>query len=264
MKHEEFEKAATESITKNRYPAKDDGHFGPSQISGCPLRVFLDKMTDTKFEQNSYTFAGSSVHHHLQENGILDEALREAGYHPAFTEYEKTTRYKVKDGVFIHGSCDVIAEDESDTVVYDIKFSSIPADSGAGRIYKYFTQAHTYARIFDADGYGLLMINSKNHDPERFAEGITVLEGKMSDENWEKVKDKTEAIYEALVKAGFYEGEDWTDKDLEEAPDEFWSEVAKTFNLDTIPSYSDECKYCEHSDYCPEQNGVFGGVQSLL
>lgn len=261
MKHEEFQEVGPEIIAENRYPEKEDGRFGPSQVSGCPLKVFLDMMADVEFITSSWTFAGTAVHYYLQESGILTEALVEAGYHPAFIDYEVTTEYEIQDGVYIHGSCDVLADDGDDKVVYDIKFSSIPADSGHGRVYKYFSQANTYAHMFGADGYGLILINSKSKVLE---DNIEVMEGEMSEDNWEIVQDKVVNVHNALQKAGYYDGNRFSPEQLTEAGKDFWREIVKDFELSRVPSYDKECQYCEHKEYCPDYNGTLGGLKALL
>lgn len=262
MKHEELQEVGPEVIARNRYPPKEDHRYGPSQISGCPLSVFLDHMADVEFETNSYTFGGTAVHYYLQESGILTEALSEAGYHPAFIDYEVTEEYEISDGVYIHGSCDVLCEDDEDQVIYDIKFSSIPSHSGHGRIYKYMSQANTYAQMHDADGYGLIMISSKSSDP--LENNITILEGQMSDDNWGIVKEKTISIDNALEDFGYFDGERWTIEGLGERDVDFWKEVMSHFDSTHIPSYEKECRYCEHSEYCPEKNGKLGGLKSMV
>lgn len=205
MKHEKLQEVAPGIIAENRYPPKEKGQFGPSQVSGCSLKVFLDEMTGNEVTMNSWMFAGTAVHYYLQETDILTEALHEAGYHWINTDYEVTTTYQVNDDVELHGSADVLTSDGEDDVIYDIKFSSLPADSGHGRIYKYFSQANTYAHMFDADGYGLIMINSKSQNLE---DNIVILEGEMSEDNWKIVKQKAINIFDALSKHGYYEEND--------------------------------------------------------
>lgn len=261
MKHETLDKAAPEVISRDRYPEKDYGHYGPSQISGCSLKVIFDEVTDHEITMNSWMFAGKAVHYYLQETGILTEALKEAGYHPAFIDYEQTSKYKVKDGVYIHGSCDVLCEDEADKVVYDIKYSSIPVQSGHGRLYKYLSQAHLYARLFGAQGYGLLMINSKTQE---FASGIEVMEGVMSEDNWEIMQQKAINIHETIELFKDERGLSFPHNEMDHIPDGFWKRIVSRIDTSNTPSYEKECNYCPHSEFCPVEQGKLGGIKSLI
>lgn len=268
MRHKELQEVAPRIIAEDRYPAKDKGQFGPSQVSGCSLKVFLDEMTGNEVEMNSWMFAGTAVHYYLQETDILRKALHEAGYHWVNTEYEVTTTHEVGDDVELHGSADVLTSDGEDDVIYDIKFSSLPADSGHGRIYKYFSQANTYAHMFDADGYGLIMINSKSQSLE---ENIVILEGQMSEDNWEIVKQKARNVFNALQKHGYYDEHDkhdnshvWTSDVIESKDADFWRDVMESFDEKQIPSYDKECQYCDHSEYCPVKQGKLGGLNNLI
>lgn len=268
MQHERLQQVAPGIIAKDRYPAKSKGQFGPSQISGCSLKVYLEKMTDHEVTMNSWMFAGKAVHYYLQETGILRRALHEAGYHWVNTEFEQSTEYEINDDVSIHGSADVVASDGEDDVIYDIKFSSLPADSGHGRIYKYFSQVNTYAHMFDADGYGLIMINSKS---QNLRESIVILEGEMSEDNWEIVKQKARNIFNALESAGYYDlnvndgrGVRFDVEQLADAGTDFWKEVMQHFDKKQIPSYDKECQYCDFADFCPVNQGKLGGVNELL
>lgn len=268
VKHKELDEVAPEVIARDRYPEKDKGHFGPSQVSGCSLKVFLDEMTDNDVVMNSWMFAGTAVHYYLQEEDILTEALHEAGYHWVNTEYEVTTEYEVNDDITIHGTADVVTSDGEDDVIYDIKYSSLPADSGHGRIYKYFSQANTYAHMFDADGYGLIMINSKSQVLE---DNIVVLRGEMSEDNWEIVKQKAKNIFNALQEAGYHSddvgaGKDvrWSTEELKSKDEDFWRSVMGHFDSEQIPSYDKECQYCDHKEYCPDYQGMLGGLNSII
>jgi len=267
MKHNELQEKAPRVIAKDRYPAKEDGHFGPSQVSGCPLSVFLDEMTENNVVMNSWMFAGTAVHYYLQQTDILTKALHEAGYHWVYTDYEVTETFEVNDEVTIHGTADVVTSDGDDDVIYDIKFSSIPADSGHGRIYKYFSQVNTYAHMFDADGYGLIMINSKSKTLE---DDIVVLQGEMSEDNWEIVKQKAISIYEALKEQGYYTDNDdetgarFSFNQLEQEDVDFWRDVMENFDPKQIPSYDKECQYCDHKEYCPVEQGKLGGLNNLI
>lgn len=268
MKHDELQEVAPGVIAEDRYPPKNDGEFGPSQISGCPLKVYLEKITGHEVTMNSWMFQGTAVHHYLQETDILTEALHEAGYHWVNTEYEVSKTHRINDDVAINGSADVVTSDGEDDVVYDIKYSSIPADSGHGRVYKYFSQVNTYAHMLDADGYGLIMINSKSRN---LKDNIAVLRGEMSEDNWEIVKQKAINIFNALEDAGFYnesvnngEGEKLTVDEVMEADVAFWEEVMEYFNEKQIPSYDKECQYCDFSECCPVKQGKLGGLNNLI
>lgn len=268
VKHEELQEVAPDIIAEDRYPPKDSGQFGPSQVSGCSLKVYLDKMTDHEITMNSWMFAGTAVHHYLQSTDILQRALHEAGYHWVYTKYEESTEHQINDDVALHGSADVVTSDGEDDVIYDIKFSSLPADSGHGRIYKYFSQANTYAHMFDADGYGLIMINSKS---QNLRDSIVILEGEMSEENWDIVKQKAVNVFNALESAGYYDidindgrGARFDVDKLEEAGNEHWADIMSHFDKAQIPSYDKECQYCPHKEYCPVKQGKLGGLNSLI
>ena len=268
VSHDELQEVAPGIIAEDRYPPKNKGQFGPSQVSGCPLKVYLDKMTDHEVTMNSWMFAGSAVHYYLQQTDILQRALHEAGYHWVHTDYEQTTEFEINDDVSLHGSADVVTSDGEDDVIYDIKFSSLPADSGHGRIYKYFSQANTYAHMFDADEYGLIMINSKS---QNLRDSIVILEGQMSEDNWEIVKQKAVSIFNRLEKSGYYDleendgrGRRFDPDMLAEADQEFWADVVEGFDTKQIPSYDKECQYCPHADYCPIEQGVLGGLNNLI
>lgn len=259
--HDELDEVAPEIIARDRYPDKPDGHFGPSQVSGCALKVFLNKMTDHEVTPNSWMFAGTAVHYYLQESGILDEALHRAGYHPAYTKYEKPLVHHINDDVAIDGTTDIYVGDGNSTAIYDIKFTSLPIGTGHGRVYKYFSQANTYAQMAGADDYGLIMINSKS---QNLRDNIAVLDGELSDENWEIVKNKATNIHAGLKAAGYYAGDRWTLEELAEKDVSFWEEIVSYINMEHVPSYDKECQYCDHSDYCPEKQGKLGGLNGLI
>lgn len=237
------------------------GEYHPSQVSGCPLKVFLNWMTDDETTLNSWLFQGSAVHYYLQETGLMTEALNDAGYHPVHTSYEVATQKEIGDGITITGKCDIHVGRNGDTTIFDIKYSSLPADSGHGRIYKYMSQANTYAHMFDADAYGLIMINSKSRD---LCDDIAVMPGQMSEENWEIVKQKAHSIHEALDEYGWPEGERLPPDLLDNKKNEFWKEMMQFFDKKQCPSYEKECDWCSHSGYCPVKNGKLGGVKSLV
>lgn len=271
MRHDEMQEAARDVITEDRYPPKKDHRYGPSQVSGCPLRKFLSDMMAIDVRTNSYLFQGSAVHFYMQQNGLLDEIVEQAGYHPGFTEYEVMGEVEVGNNVYIHGSADVITEEkkqdrdhDTDKVVYDMKYSGIPFHSGHGRLFKYLSQAHAYSRIHDADGYGLLMIQSNVGDPDEFVENIGVVEGVMDDENWELMKQKALNIDNALVKSGYYDDNEWDQEEIADMSASFWEEVIEYFDTTHTPAYEKECKYCEHKEYCPVYQGTLGGLKSLV
>lgn len=237
------------------------GEYHPSQVSGCPLRVHLTWMTNHKTVLNSWLFQGSAVHYYLQEDGIMTDALHRAGYHPVHTAYEVASEKRIGDGITITGKCDIVCAKDGETTIFDIKYSSIPPESGHGRIYKYFSQANTYAHMFGADSYGLIMINSKSRD---LIDDINIMPGEMSEENWEIIKSKAHNIHDALTTAGWDEGIRWDDDELENVGSGFWKEVMDHFEKQRIPSYDKECNHCPHSEYCPVEQGKLGGVKSLI
>lgn len=237
------------------------GEYHPSQVSGCPLKVHLNWMTDNETVLNSWLFQGSAVHHYLQETGLMTDALYRAGYHPVHTSYEVASQKRIGDGITITGKCDIVCAKDGETTIFDIKYSSIPPDSGHGRIYTYFSQANTYAHMFGADNYGLIMINSKSRD---LLDDIAIMPGQMSEDNWEIVKDKARNIHEALQTGGWDDGVRWDSDQLEEVGSGFWKDVVAHFERERIPSYDKECQYCDHSDYCPVKQGKLGGVNALI
>lgn len=237
------------------------GEYHPSQITGCPLKVFLNWMTDNETTLNNYLFQGLAVHYYLQETGMLTEAMHQAGYHIINTEYEVRQRKKIDDDITIVGRCDVLGERDGNKAIFDIKYSSIPVDSGHGRMFKYFSQANTYSFMFGAEEYGLIMINSRSDD---LVSDIYVMDGQKSEENWEKTKKKARQIHEALGVYGWPDGKRWEQGQLEDADKDFWRDVMGFFDSQMVPSYEKECNYCAHKDYCPEYNGKLGGVKALI
>lgn len=261
VRHAELEDVLPGVISEDRYPDKPNNHYSPSQISGCELKVYLDRMLETDVTLNSWMFQGKAVHYYLQENDILTEALHDAGYHWVNTNYEVSNVYGVDEEIVINGTADVVARDcEDDTVVYDIKYTALQPDSSAGRILKYMTQAHTYAQMFEADGYGLLMIHSRADDLE---EGVGVMEGTMSEENWSIVQDKVECIHYALKAAGYFDGNTWEIDEIETVGIGFWEEVIDHFDAQRIPTFDKECKYCDHAGYCPINQGTLAASKGV-
>lgn len=265
VRHTELDEVLPDVVARDRYPDKPDNHYSPSQISGCELRVYLDRMLETDVTINSWMFQGSAVHYYLQENDILTEALHRAGYHWVNTNYEVSNVHGIDDDIIINGTADVVARDpEDDTVVYDIKYTSLKPGSTHGRILKYMTQAHIYAQMFDADGYGLIMIHSKAQD---LKESMGVMDGKLSDENWEIVQDKVESIHYALKASGYFDGNRWEVEEIETVGVGFWEEVIDHFDANRIPTYSKECNHCEHASYCPVNQGTLAaqkGVNQMI
>lgn len=261
MNGRKLEESIRDTIVEDGKRSSPDHHFHPSEITGCPLKVHLNKMTRTETILNSWLFQGSAVHYYLQQDGILDEALERAGYHPISIEYEKNIKYIINDDVWVNGTCDILVEDDGERVIYDIKYSSIPVESGHGRLYKYYSQANTYAHMFGADDYGLIMINSRS---QNLRQDIHILEGELSEENWEIVKQKALNIREALDAAGFFDGVEWDPNQLKDVDVGFWEEVVAYFDQKQIPSYDKECKYCDHKEYCPDKQGMLGGVNQLI
>lgn len=237
------------------------GEYHSSEISGCPLKTFLDKMVELEQQLNRWLFNGSAVHYYLQNNpNLLDRALSDAGFHPLDTDYEVETHHHLSEDVWLSGRCDIMTHQGGKRSIIDIKYSSIPPHSGHGRIYKYMSQVNTYAHMFNADEYGLLMINSKsNHIPD----DIVMLTGEPNEDNWELNKQKAFSIHHALEEYGYPDGTRWEQSDLEERMDSFWEEVMELIDKDNCPSYEKECQYCDHSSYCPVKQGKLGGLRGL-
>lgn len=265
MNAERLEEALRNELIKDDHKDPEHGLFFPSEITGCPLKVFLNRMMRIDVEINSFLFQGSAVHFYLQESGILDEALHNAGYHILDSAYEVSTSKEIVDGIRIHGSCDILCEEENATAVFDIKYSSLPADSGAGRIYKYYGQANTYSYLFDADEYGLIMIHSQSGDHKDFIDNIAVLPGEKSEDNWQLQKSKAQNVHSALEQAGYDKKEEWEMDIIQEQDVDFWRKIMDYFNIDNAPAYEQECKYCPHKEYCPVKQGKIGsGLQGVI
>jgi len=263
-----LEQSLIDEIRKDNHRPDRDGYYHPSQVTGCPLQVFLDKMTDDQTILTSWLFQGTAVHYWLQESGVLDHALHNSGYHMMDVDYEIRTATEIADGVYLTGQCDIIANDGDKRHIFDIKYSSIRPSSGAGRLYKYFSQANVYSHMFDADEYGLIMVNSRSRDllgMEDDKPDIFVLDGNEPDqENWEMVKQKCLAIEQLLRDVGFYDDERWSEDELEQKGVDWWHEIHSQFEKGTMPAYDKECSYCSHSDYCPIKNGnTKGGLNSF-
>lgn len=265
MSAEKLEDTLKEELSKDDHKDPEAGLYFPSEITGCPLKVYLNRMMRIKTEINSYLFQGSAVHFYLQESGILDEALHNAGYHVLDTAYEVSTAMEIADGIRIHGSCDILCQGDESTAIFDIKYSSIPAHTGAGRIYKYYAQANTYAYLFDAHEYGLIMIHSQSHESDNFFDNLTVLPNEKSEDNWEITKSKTKNVHNALINAGYDKGNEWEMDVIADKSVDFWKEIIPQFEKKQMPAYEQECKYCDHKNYCPINQGILsGGLQNVI
>lgn len=262
MNHEELEQTLGDVIL-DRDHWEDGGHgkYHPSQVSGCPLKVHLNQMTELDFEYNCWLFQGTAVHYYLQESGIMSEALHKIGYHELDTYYEERTLTQLEDDIYLTGQADIICHSEDGhRTIFDIKYSSVKPGRQNDRLIQYLSQANTYAFMFDADMFGLILIDNRaDHIPD----GITVVDNERSEENWELVKRKAYSIHEALEAAGFDDGVVWTQEELQEVGESFWKEIMAHFNKDDVPAYEKECNYCEHQDYCPVYNGKLGGVNQF-
>lgn len=242
------------------------GKYHPSEITGCPLKVVLNKVTGNETILNCWLFQGSAVHYYLQESGILDNALHEAGYHAIDTQYEVNKEYRINDEVVITGTCDILCNNGDDLTIFDIKYSSVKPSSGRERIYKYFAQVNTYAFMFGADEYALMMINSRSDDLLGAQEGsesdINVLPGTPKQDNWDIVQDKAVNIHEALMDSE-YEGGAVVQPEEVEIDSEIMDTIMSQLDEGNIPSYSGECKYCDHKEYCPDYQGETGMFSSF-
>lgn len=245
------------------------GEYHPSEITGCPLKEVLNKMTDKKTKLNAWLFQGSAVHYYLQEHpspngmeGIVTEALYDVGCHPMYTSYEVTKRYPLGNGACITGTCDILTSDGEDRIILDLKYSSVSPSTHKGRVLKYLSQVNCYSSMFDADQHGLVLINHKagkrGNAPETIPDGITVVTGDPQEENWELVKQKARTMHKVLGIFGYDKGKRWDAKMLEEADLDFWEELFEFLSVDNCPSYDKECRYCDHKDYCPVENGDIG------
>lgn len=268
MESGNLEETLADTLQEKSQRHHDFGEYHPSQVTGCPLKVVLDKMTDKKTIYNSWLMQGSAVHYWLQETGIMTDALTDAGFHPLNTKYEVGTHHRINDEVYLDGTCDILCNNDGRSFIFDIKYSSIPASSGHGRVYKYMSQANTYAHMFGADEYGLIMISSKSRDllgmEDGHASDISVMMGEKSPDNWENVKRKARVIHSVLKEAGYDAGERWTKDMLEAADLEFWENVMEEITRQECPSYNKECNYCDHSEYCPVKQGKLGGLNALV
>lgn len=260
MDTQKIEDSLGETLAEGNKREDNPEEFHPSEVTGCPLKVSLNKLMGEETILNCYLFQGSAVHHYLQNTGILDEALFKAGYHPVHTEYEVHTKHKVGDDTWLTGTCDILCDNGDATTIFDIKYSSLRPEYNHGRVMKYFSQTNTYAHMFDADEYGLMLINSQERDnlPEN---GIVVMEGKPVEDNWEITKKKAIEIHNILKEYGYPDDMDQplTEEEVRGWATGTWEDFLSGFDLSTIPAYEEECKYCPHSEYCPVKNGDVGG-----
>jgi hypothetical protein len=261
MDEQEIEEGVREEIKKDHHRDTVHGEYHPSTVTGCPLKGFLDRMMDVSATPNSWMFQGSAVHYYMQETGMLNKALHNAGYHIMDTAHEVSTAYEMPNGAVITGTCDTICRDEEgNVVIIDLKYSSLKPEYGHGRIAKYFSQSNTYAFMFGADEHGLLIINSKS---QNLLEDISVMSGEPVEDNWEKVKKKVRQIHSAAEEWEYDEGNRWRYEDVNQFSDDEWRDVMDDFDKGDCPSYDEECNYCDHSDYCPIKNGKLGGLNSF-
>lgn len=263
MDTQRIEKELGDVLEENGLRENVFGEYHPSEVSGCPLQVFLDYQADKEDDGdtlNHWLFSGSAVHHYLQETGLLSKALHNVGYHELETEYEVPTKKRIEPGVYITGTCDVLAHDGDKTAIMDIKYSSVNPSTQPQRMFKYFTQVNTYSHMFGADEHALIIINNRADNVPR---SINVIDGEPSEDNWEKVKDRAKAIHHSLVAAGYNEGNRWDWEDLRDKTKSFWKDVVEPFPEESMPTYDRECNYCEHEEICPVVNGKLGGVGSF-
>lgn len=264
MDTNKLEEKAGEVLSANGVRADEKGKYHPSEITGCSLRLILDKISDSEDPYNSWLFQGSAVHHYMQETGLLDEILYQAGYHPSTAAYEVGREYEVTEDVTITGTCDVLASNGKDTVILDLKYTSILPSYNHGRLAKYFAQTNTYSYMFNADEYALFLIHNKSRNlPE---EGVNVMAGEPNRENWELIQQKAINIHNKLEEMGWEPGDILhTVGEMEEADVGFWEEILKGLDMDHMPVYKEECKHCNFADFCPVKNGDVGsGLRSYI
>lgn len=252
-------------IDKGDYHDNEYGEYHPSHISGCPLGAFLDFMTEKETEYNNYMFSGTAVHYYLQESGMLTNALHDAGYHALDTKYEVPKKYDIGGGAHVLGRCDALTSDGDNKVIIDIKYSSIkPEYSGGGnttgRLLKYATQANTYAHIFGADEWCLLMIYSR---ADNIPDEISTISQEYDNENWEMVKSKAHSIHDALTHFGYDSGTRWEKEWLRRQDTDFWEEVMQFFDEDNVPAYSGELKYTDRDEWVMPYRDDWGGGGGL-
>lgn len=287
MDTDKIEEIAGDVLRETGIRDEKFGEYHPSNICGCPLKVFLNKMTDKQTKLNKWLFSGSAVHFYMQEHrspegfdGILTEILHKAGYHALSTSYEVSNRYSIDDqslrakvdydlpgDAHIVGTCDALCEGENGRTVFDLKYSSLQPSNQTGRTFYYLSQVNTYAHMFDADEYALILLNNmagvRDSHPDSVADSVTVVDGTVSEDNWELVRLKALMIHASLLRYGYPGGDRWTLSELDKKPDEFWKEVMEVVEKKHCPAYEQECKYCDHSEYCPVYNGTLGGLKGM-
>lgn len=257
MNPDEIEQNMADVLVEDSFRADENGKYHPSAASGCSLRLLLDKGTGAETTLNSWLFQGSAVHYYLQESGLMDDMLHRSGYHPVDTKYEVHTEHEIEDGISITGTCDILTTNGENTTIFDIKYSTIKPEYGHGRLMKYFSQLNTYAYMFGADEYALMMIHSKSRDLA--GDGISVLTGEPQQDNWELIKNKIISVHRKLEALGWEAGETvWSVSQLEDEPDEFWKELLEGMKTDYMPAYDEECKHCDYSTFCPVKQGKVG------
>ena len=261
MKGDEIAEELSNAIEEHGNRGKTFGQYHPSTISGCPLKAFLNWITDNETQYNRWLFQGSAVHFFLQEHpDLLQKALNDAGYHPLDTDYEVHKLHSINEYVTITGTCDILTHTEDERAVIDIKYSSIPPTSNHGRLYKYASQVNTYANMFNADEWGLLMINSKS---DHIPDDIVMIDQETDDENFEKVKEKATGVHQALSHFGYPKGERFAPSELDAKMQDVWDTVFNFISQKDCPSYEKECQYCDHKQYCPVKQGEVGGLRGL-
>lgn len=228
------------------YHQRRYGEYHPSAICGDPLGAFLDFMLEEETEYNHYMFSGTAVHHYLQESGLLTDALADAGFNPMFTEYEVGKRYHLEGGGMITGRADCVTGNGDESMVLDIKYTSLKPEYDNGRLIKYMSQVNTYANMFGADEWCLLMIYSK---ADNVPDEIDYISGETDEENFEIVKEKARSIHEALTAAGYQDGVRWTKEELVNRDRDFWETIMEHFDEDHVPSYDGELKYTDRDQW---------------
>ena len=255
MDTDALEQSVLDFLLEDGYREDVHGEYHPSTISGCPARAVLDRMVESDPVANSWLFQGTAVHEYLESEGRIDSILENGGYEDSDVRKEVTTAFEITDDVTIVGTCDLLVEDGEETAIFDLKYSSLKPEYGHGRVMKYLSQANTYSYMFGADEYALIMIHSSSQD---LRDGVNVLAGQKSDENWEIVKEKAQQIHEALEMASQPAGNRWTHEQLEEAGEGFWEQLFSVVEFDYSPSYEEECNHCPFEESCPASNDEYG------
>lgn len=271
MPIEDLEETFGDALREDSNREFTHGEYHPSTVTGCPLKGFLNKMTEDETPLNNYLFQGSAVHYYVQERSeLLTKALSESGFHPLDVQYEVSNVTNIGDGIDLVGTCDVLAQGDDGLNILDIKYSSVRPSTHKGRLYKYMSQVNTYSYMFNADRYGLLLIYSRANDrasgnkPKTIPDSIAVIPGTPDRENWDLVKSKASSIHTALEEFGYTNGVRWEKSELETKMDEFWKEIMEIIDKSSCPSYDKECNYCDYKDCCPVNNGKLGGLRGMV